>query len=333
MNRRKVLSGGAAFATINLIPRTARAAQFEYKLAHNQPVNSPMNTHALELANTVKDQTGGRLIVTVFPASVLGGDTAVFTQLRSGAVQFFALAGGIFSSLVPVAQICQIPFAFRNLRELFTAMDGRLGEVIRREVIAKDIYIFEHVFDNGFRQITSSTHPIRNVDDLSGFKVRVPPGRLSVDLFKSLGAEPTAINLSEVYTAMQTHVVDGQENPYQLIELFKFYEVQKYLSVTNHMWDAPWPIANMDAWKALPPDIQGVVTRAMTRWVLAQRRDIAQLNDSLSKTLQIQGMAANVADTASFKAKLSASDFYKRWKGELGQTAWDALESYTGKLA
>ncbi|GAC1414711.1 MAG: TRAP transporter substrate-binding protein [Candidatus Velthaea sp.] len=332
LSRGQFAAGTAAvFASVGVIQAPAKAAQFEYKMAHNLPVSHPLHVRNVQLWNAVRKETNGRLDVKIFPNNLLGGDTQVLGQLRVGAVQFFTLSGGILTSVVDVAAIQGVGFAFKDSKTVFEAMDGAVGAIVRKETEAKGLYAFDKIFENGFRQITSSSHPITKVEDLANFKIRTPPGKLWVDLFKTLGASPTPINLSEVYTAMQTKVVDGQENPYAIIETAKFYEVQKYLSQTNHMWDGYWLLANGDAFKALPPDIQEIVKRNARKYADLQRRDVAQLNDSLSDKLSRRGMIVNKADTSGFRARLGP--FYQRWKAEFGETAWSALEKYSGKLA
>jgi TRAP-type C4-dicarboxylate transport system substrate-binding protein len=146
-------------------------------------------------------------------------------------------------------------------------------------------------------------------------------------------AAPTPIAFNEVYLALQNHTVDGQENPFAIIDTARLYEVQKYLTVTNHMWSAFWLLGNGDAWKGLPPDIQSVVSKNAAKYALLQRRDTALLNASLEDKLKRRGMLVANAETASFRAKLRESKFYERWKAEFGTAAWDLLEARTGKLA
>lgn len=323
-------AGAAAFTGIAVIKSPARAAQFSYKYASNIALEHPLNTRMIEMWGQVKKETNGRLEVQVFPNNQLGGDTAMLTQLRSGALQFFTLDGGILQSVVPVAAIQSVGFAFKNSAEAFRAMDGTLGAYVRKEIEAKDLIAFDKMWANGMRQITTSTKPIKTASDLQNLKIRTPAGKLWVDLFKSLGASPTPINFSEVYTALQTHVVDAQENPFAIIETAKLYEVQKYLSVTNHMWSAYWFLANPDAWKALPPDIQDVVTRNAAKYALLQRHDTEVRNNTLAEKLGREGLTLNTAETGSFRAQLGS--FYKYWSDQFGPTAWSLLEQYSGKL-
>jgi tripartite ATP-independent transporter DctP family solute receptor len=329
--RKKFLAGSAAiFASINVIKAPAKAAEFEYKFATNAPISHPLNTNAVPMWENVKKETGGKVDVKIFPNNVLGGDTAMLTQLRSGAIQFFTLSGGILTNVVPVAGIQGVPFAFKSLKDVFAAFDGDLGAYVRKEIENNGLYAFPLITDNGFRQITNSVRPISTVKDLEGLKIRTPVGKLWVDLFKTLGAQVATINISEAYSALQTHVVDGQENPYIVIEFQRFFEVNKYLSVTNHMWDGYWFLANLDAWKALGPDNQKIVSKYADIYSRGERRDNNNFNIALAEKLGRQGMAINTADTATFKAKLP--DFYARWKNEFGSTAWSIMEKYTGKL-
>ena len=174
---------------------------------------------------------------------------------------------------------------------------------------------------------------MRNAADLAGIKMRTPNSRMALDLFNSLGAAPTPINFSELYTALQTRVVDGQENPLANIEFARFFEVQKYLSMSSHMWGGYWLLAENQWWSQITPADQTIVTRNASTITDRQRSDIDKLNDSLVGKLQSQGMAVNTlsaADRAGMKAKLG--DYYRRWKAEFGATAWGLLEGYTGKL-
>ena len=254
----------------------------------------------------------------------------MFTQLRSGALQMMTLDGGIMSGVVPASALQSVGFAFRSPQEALTAFDGALGAYIRSEIEAKGIHCFDNIWENGMRQITSSTKPIQNVADLGNFKIRTPASKISLDLFKELGASPTPINFSELYTALQTHVVDGQENPPANIMTGRFYEVQKYLSLTAHQWSGYWLIMNDDAWKSLPPDIQAIVTKNAHAAAQKQRSAVLAANISLVSVLKSKGMAVNDADRSAMRAQLG--NFYKTWKGEFGDKAWSLLESVSGKL-
>jgi tripartite ATP-independent transporter DctP family solute receptor len=334
ISRRRFAAGGAAaLASIAFVRSRASAAQWTYKYASNVSVDHPLNVRMRQCWNAVSKETGGRLDVQMFPNNQLGGDTQALQQLRAGALQFFTLDGGILQSVVPVAAIQGVGFAFKDSTEAFRAMDGALGDYVRAAIRAAGLYVHPKMWENGMRQITSGTRPIRTAADLAGFKIRTPPGELWVDLFKSLGAAPAPLNFSEVYTALQTRVFDGQENPYAVIDVARLYEVQKYLSVTNHMWSAFHFLGNQEAWNALPRDVQASVERNLTKFALLQRRDTALLNDALSEKLVRRGMTVLHAETGGFRTKLASSGFYTKWRDKFGAQAWALLEKSSGKLA
>lgn len=331
VNRTSFLTGaGATFASINVVRAPAKAAQFSYKMGMSAPVNDPRYVDAVIAWNAVRKETGGKLDVKVYPNSQLGGDSAMVTQVRSGALEFMTISPGILANVVPVAGIEGIPFAFKNLSNAFEAFDGALGEYVRSEIEAKGMAVMPRVLDNGFRQITSNPRPIRTVNDLAGLKIRTPVGKLWIDLYKALDAVPVGINFGELYTALQTHVVDAEENSYGLIYSGRLYEVQKYLSVADYMWGGYWIIAAKDPWTALGPDVQKVVIKHMNQYAINQRRDNALYNDSTADKLRRLGMAFNKVDDATFKPRIR--ELYTRWKADYGTKAWDLLERYTGKL-
>jgi tripartite ATP-independent transporter DctP family solute receptor len=330
--REFAVRAGAAVAGFAILGSRARAAEFTYRYSNNLPVSHPMNLRAKEMAEAIRQDSNGRLELQIFPSNQLGGDTDVLSQLLAGAVQFQTLAPLILANLVPVASIHGVGFAWKSYREVWPAMDGELGALVRAEIAKAKLHAFEKIWDNGFRQITSSARPILTPADLKGFKIRVPVSPMWTSLFRALGASPVSVNFSEVYAALQTRVAEGQENPLAIIETAKLYEVQKYLSMTNHMWDGFWFLANADAWSRLPPDLQAIVTKRVNEAGLAMRADVAKLNDELARTLAAQGMSIATPDTEPFRAQLRKAGFYAEWKRKFGDPAWALLERYAGTL-
>jgi TRAP-type transport system periplasmic protein len=337
MSRRTFVAGSAAAATavvsVTILPGRARAAEFSMKYANNTVDTHPMTIRAREAMAKIKEETKGRVEIEVFPNSQLGGDTDMLSQLRTGAIDFFTLSGLILATLVPVASINGIGFAFKSYDQVWPAMDGELGAHVRSVIAKSGLVAFEKMWDNGYRQVTSSTHPINTPDDLKGFKIRVPVSPLWTSMFKAFGASPASINFSEVYSALQTKIVEGQENPVSLIQIAKLYEVQKYCSLTNHMWDGFWFLANGKSWATLPPDLQEIVTRNINEAALKDRADLAALNATVAADLKAKGMVFNAPDPQSFREMLKKAGFYNEWKGKYGPEAWALLEKYTGSLA
>jgi tripartite ATP-independent transporter DctP family solute receptor len=292
-----------------------------------------MNTRAQEMADAIKNETSGRVEITIFPSSQLGSDTDMLSQVRSGAIEFFTLSGLILSTLVPASSITGIGFAFENYDAVWKALDGELGAHVRAQIAKANLVAMDKIWDNGFRQITSSTKPIQTAEDLKGFKIRVPVSPLWTSMFKAFDSSPASINFNEVYSALQTRIVDGQENPLAIIATAKLNEVQKYCSITNHMWDGFWFLANRKAWEKLPENLRGVVAKHINAAGMKERADVAALNASLQKDLTAAGMLFNDTKPDSFRDRLRKAGFYAEWKGKFGNEAWALLEKYSGKLA
>lgn len=337
ISRRKLLAGaGAGAVTLAMPLRSAWAqskAEFSYKYANNLPVSHPMNIRANEMAEAIQKETSGRVEIKIFPSSQLGSDTDMLSQVRSGGVEFFTLSGLILSTLVPASSITGIGFAFSNYNEVWKALDGDLGAYVRAQIAKANLVAMDKIWDNGFRQITSSTKPIQTAADLKGFKIRVPVSPLWTSMFKAFDSAPASINFNEVYTALQTKVVDGQENPLAIIATAKLNEVQKYCSLTNHMWDGFWFLANKRAWERLPANLREIVAKNINEAGMKERADVAAMNAGLQKDLTDKGMLFNTTTPDSFRAQLTKAGFYKEWQGKYGNEAWALLEKYSGKLA
>jgi TRAP-type transport system periplasmic protein len=313
--------------------RAAAAPEFSYKFANNLPASHPLNVRAGEAAGRILEATGGRVEIRLFPNNQLGSDTDVLSQLRSGAVELFTLSGLILSTLVPPAAINGIGFAFKDYDQVWPAMDGKLGAFIRGEIAKRGLVAMERIWDNGFRQTTTSTKPILTPADFDGIKLRVPVSPLWTSMFQALGAAPTSINFSEVYSALQTHIADGEENPLAVIDAAKLYEVQKFCSLTNHMWDGFWLLANRRAFERLPEDARAIVAQEFNRSALDERQDVAKLNGELKDKLASVGMRFNSVEPDAFRARLRGAGFYKDWHGRFGDEAWQALEAAVGELS
>ena len=336
-SRRALLKASAASAVLGGIgaPFVARAqaAEFTYKYANNLPDSHPLNIRAREMSAAIKTETNGRVDLQIFPNNQLGSHTDMLSQIRSGGVEFFTLSGLILATLVPAASINGIGFAFPDYDTVWKAMDGDLGAYVRGEITKANLVVMDKIWDNGFRQTTSSTKPINGPEDYKGFKIRVPVSPLWTSMFKAFDASPASINFSEVYSALQTKIVEGQENPLALISTAKLHEVQKYCSLTNHMWDGFWFLANRRAWEKLPEDVRTIVARNINAAAVNERSDTAKLNATVREELTGKGLVFNQPNVAPFREKLRSAGFYAEWKGKYGDEAWALLEKSVGKLS
>lgn len=332
-SRRAILTAAAAIPLFSIRTRPADAAEFSYKLATGQSLTQPINTRLQEAANRIKEATGGRLEIRVFPANQLGSDTDLLTQIRSGGVEFLNIAGSVLSTVVPAAALTNVGFAFSNYDQVWQAADGPVGAHIRSQIEKGGLLPVAKPADNGFRQITSSSKAIKTPDDIGGYHIRVPVSPMFTSLFKALGAAPTSINFNELYTALQTRLVDGQENALVTIEAGKLYEVQKYCAETSHIWDPFWILGNRRAFERLPTDVKDIVRRELDKSVLDQRADVVKLEATMKDELTKKGLKFEAADKAAFRDTLRKSTFYRDWHEKFGDDAWKSLQTISGELS
>jgi tripartite ATP-independent transporter DctP family solute receptor len=334
ISRRHFTLGVLAAGGTMLATRRVQAVDFELRQFHNQPSDSPLHKRLSEMWAAVKDETGGRVQVQTFPDNnqIPGGDPAALNMVVSGELDFFTLNGGSIGNLVPAMNVQGILFAFHTPGQVFGALDGDLGDYLREEMKTKGLYaVPQGCFDNGFHQITCATRPIRSVDDLQGLKIRTPDAPIYVEAWKALGAAPVVANLNKLYETLKNGAAEAQTNPLATAEFLKLYEVQKYVSMTNHGWSGFNLLANLKLWQRFPSDVQQVIERNVTKFVRLQRADHDTLNADFRTKLAQQGMTFNEADTSSFRPRLAS--YYAHWKETVGSRAWTLLEAHVGKLA
>jgi len=327
--RRRFVAGASAVAAMAILKGNAKGAQFEFKCASNLPKEHPTSVRLTQMWAAIEKESAGRLHTQFFPNSMLGGDAAMFAQLRLGAVQFFFISAGNLASLVPAANITFLGFAFRDAAEALRVVDGPLGTFVRDETGAKGIYLFRTIWDAGMNHIASNTHPIRNPNDLRGFKIRIAETNILSELFRAFGASPAPISVAETYTAAQTKLIDGVSVGVASEQTLRWFEVTKYFSLTNHSWAGVWLIANGDAWKSLPPDLQEIVERNTVKYAKAARRDQQLLEPIIADKLTRQGLVLNPVDQAPFRALLRP--YYESWANAFGPKEWDLLETSLGR--
>jgi TRAP-type transport system periplasmic protein len=336
VSRRSLLKsavGGLAAATVLKSPAVlAQATPLKLKFGNDLPDTHSVNIRLKEAIATISAETNGEVAISLFPNNQLGSDTDMMTQLRSGALELATMPGTVLSTLIPTASLTGVGFAFTNYDKVWAAMDGEVGKFIRGNIEKVGLVPFEAVWDNGFRQITSSTHPIKTPEDLANFKIRVPVVPLWVAMFSAFGAAPVSIPLNEAYSALQTKIADGQENPLALIESAKFYEVQKFCSLTNHAWDGFWLLSSARIWKSIPQNVQQLMQKHFNAAAKTQRDDIVKANAEYQKTLESKGLTFNTTQAEAFQAALAKTSFYKDAKAKFGDQGWTLLQKYAGNI-
>jgi tripartite ATP-independent transporter DctP family solute receptor len=330
----KQLSGLAAAVVTPSFALAQAGSKFNLKIAISLPDTHPTPIALKAACAEILKESNGRLTMEVYSNGQLGSDTDTVSQVRSGAIDFVCTAGGtIWGNLVPVASISTMAFAFPDYPTVWKAMDGDLGAHIRAGFDKVNLVPIGKVFDHGFRQITTSSKAITGPQDLVGLKIRVPASTILTSLFKGLDASPATVPIGELYTALQTKVVDAQENALPTIDSTKIYEVQKYCSYTSHAWDYFLLVGNKRSWNQLPDDLRAVATRILDSHAMKQRAAHEALNASLEAKLKGSGMQFNNVDGKPFRAVLQKAGYYADWQKKFGPEAWTLLEKYSDKLA
>lgn len=331
--RRSLLVASVGAPLLAAAPRFARAAEFDLKWGSFAPPDHPLSVNALEAARRINVESKGRVAIKYFPSSQLGGDTDMLAQMRSGALDLYTTSASFMTTLSPAVGASALGFAFKDYAAIWPAVDGEVGRVARKAAAAVDVHVFEKYWDLGFRTVSSGAKPVLSLADMQGLKIRVPVLPMFFGMFKALGAAPVSMNFSELYTSLQTRLVEGQENPLVNVYTAKLYEVQKYIALTNHCWEGMLIAANRTQFAALPADIQDIISRNINAAGLQEREDMRKLNADVKTKLEAAGLKFNDIDIAPFRERLKQAGYYKEWRGKMGEEAWTALEKYTGPLS
>ena len=277
------------------------------------------------LADDVNQATNGRVVFKVYHSSQLGNEKDLIEGMTLMTVDGGLIGGGSFQAIDAKFGIEALPYAWPTHEAAYRALDGELGDQLLKILSAKGVVGLAW-WENGFRHITNNKRPIVTPSDLAGLKIRVTPDKMRLDTFKTLGASPMPINFGELYTALQQGVVDGQENPFAIIYSSAFYEVQKYLSLSGHIWGSALLCVNDSLWNRLSSEDQAIVMKLAAKWRDEERRlTVAQENDFLAK-LKEKGMAVNEVDKTAFKNAVKG--VWADYETVFGKDMLDLVEKY-----
>jgi len=291
-------------------------AATEIKIGHVLTTDSAWHINLDGFAKEAAEQTEGRVIFKIYPGSQLGNEKDLIEGLMLQTVDGGLIGGGSFQSIDPRFGIEALPYAWKDHEAAYRAMDGEIGNFLLGILESKGIKGISW-WENGFRHITNNKRPIMVPKDMEGLKIRVTPDKMRLDTFKALGASPIPINFGELYTALQQGVVDAQENPLGIIYANAFYEVQKYLSLSGHIWGSALLCVNSPAWKRIPDQDKPVVEALAHKWRDRERQQIMDEESDMLVKLKEKGMQANEVDKEAFKAAV--------------QPVWNDYESVFGK--
>jgi tripartite ATP-independent transporter DctP family solute receptor len=247
----------------------------------------------------VEERTNGAIRVDIYPAAQLGDARTIVEGVQMGTIEMADIENGPMGRFVPEAMLWDLPFIFRDIDHAHNVLDGDVGKYVQKKY--DDVGIRHLAYnDGGFRYFTNNVRPIRNMDDLQGLKIRVMESKVMIDTINAFGASAVPMAFGELYTALQQGVVDGQENPMNLIYSQRFYEVQKYLSLSGHFYYPRQYITNLNWFNNLSEEHQKIIAEAAKEACDIQREELAKYEIEMKKVLQEKGMEINEVDKTKF---------------------------------
>lgn len=288
------------------------------KLAYVVPETQSTHLAAVDFKRFVEEKSQGRVKVELYPNGQLGGDRQAIEAVQVGTIQMTIPAAAVMSGFEKKFMVFDLPFLFKDRQAAYKALDGELGQKLN--ALLPSLGLKNLVYgENGYRNITNNRGPIHEPKDLAGLKIRTMENPVHIDSFKLLGANPTPMAFGELYTALQQKTVDAQENPISLIYTSKFYEVQKYLSLTGHVYAATVVLINNDFYNKLPEDIKKIVDEGAVKFRDEQRGLAARQDTEWVDKLKQSGMQVNEL-TPEQKQKFIAATrpVYDKYKNEIG---------------
>lgn len=304
------------------------AEKFELKFGLTPGVQSNEYKAVKGLADYVAEKSGNRLIIKIYPDSQLGDDREMLSQVKEGSLDLVLAETGRLGLWVKEAEIFQLPYVFDNYdhlrNSLFKTAEGK--NLLKKFEEEDNWKILTNAY-NGSRQ-TSSNKPIESIEDMKGMKLRVPNAQANLDYAKFVGASPTPMAFTEVYLALQTNAVDGQENPLSAIKSSKFYEVQSYIAMTNHIINDQNYIVGKSSWQKLPEDLQQILADGVEKAGKAHTEMFMNDEKNLINYFQENGVTITEPNLEAFKAALKpVHDEYVNKNGELGKKLLEAINS------
>ncbi|CDZ69861.1 2,3-diketo-L-gulonate-binding periplasmic protein YiaO [Neorhizobium galegae bv. orientalis] len=272
-----------------------RAHTLKFAAANNK--GHPQVTGMEKFAEIVKAKSGGKIDVKLFPGGVLGGDVQTVSALQGGVVEMLVLNAGILSSNVKAFGAVDLPFLFNSGEEADKVMDGAFGKSLSEKLPATGLVGLAY-WELGFRNLTNNRRAVTKLEDIKGLKIRTLQSPIPIELFNSLGANAVPLPYTELYTALETGTVDGQENPFANIINAKFYEVQKYLTVTRHQYNPQIVLISKKFWDGLNDEEKGILQSAATEARDFQRKVSREADAKALDEIKKTGMQVTELNSA-----------------------------------
>lgn len=278
-----------------------------------------------KMQEVLNERTGGKLKIQAFWGGSAGGDLAGTQATRAGTQEIVCTSGSALAGIVKEIAALDLPFLFANEKEAYAVLDGPAGQYFNKKLEAAGLVNLAY-WENGFRNMTNSRRPLAKVEDFDGIKMRVMQSTLFIDTFKTLGSNPTPMAFGEVFTSLETRTIDGQENPFATIETAKLYEVQKYLSVTRHVYAPFFVLYSKKLWDHLSPQEQAALREAALAGQAVQREASRAQDQQSLAMLKTRGMQINeMAEAEKQRVIAKLKPVYDRHVPVIGAEAVNVL--------
>lgn len=327
----KTLLAGACATGLLFASMSSQAADIRertLRFAFQNVKEHPQGQGAQKFADLLAESSGGKIKVRLFPGGTLGGDLQTVSALQGGTLDITVLNSGILAAQAPDFAMLDFPFLFNNVEEAHAVIDGPVGQKLAAQLDSKGLVSLGY-WDLGFRHLTNSKHPVTKIEDMQGLKVRVIQSPIYLETFNALGANPVAMAFPEVYTGLEQRTIDGQENPFTVIEGNKFYEVQKYLSVTGHIFNPQSLIIGQKTWNRLNDDEKTLILNAAKEAQEYQRKVTAESMDkareNLAKNIAINDISPAEMDRFREKVKPVVDKFSQTVDAGLVKTMYEEI--------
>jgi tripartite ATP-independent transporter DctP family solute receptor len=322
MNQRRTLVKAAAGMPLMFAaPAFAQFSERTIKFTNGVNEDHPVGVGVKKMQEILGAKSGGRLKINAFWGGSAGGDLPATQALRGGPHEMVCTSSSPLVGIVKELGVFDLPFLFANEREADAVLDGPAGAFFTRKLDEAGLVNLAY-WENGFRNLTNSRRPVTKVEDFSGVKVRVMQNNIFLDTFRTLGSNAVPMAFGEVFTALETRTIDGQENPFVTIETSKFNEVQRFLSVTNHAYTPFLVLYSKRLWERLSPQEQALLREAAIEGQKVQRAANRELNAKSLASLRAKGMQINEISAAEQdRIRARVAPVYEKHKESIGAEA------------
>lgn len=320
MKRRSILKTISSLAIMSAMMSPAFAQsdgirERNFKFGTTASEQTSLGQAVIRFAEMVSEKSDGKMTVTVYPNNQLGNEAQQIGATQAGLQDFALLSSTPLSAVVPDLQILDFPGIVMDREEVFKILDGPIGQGLLEQFESRRLVGFPFM-ENGFRHVTNNVRPIKTLEDMQGLKIRVQQSPSTIDVFAALGANPVAMSWAELYTALETNMVDAQENPFQSIDSGRLYEVQKYMTLTGHVYGAMIPIASKGLMDSLSDAEREIIEQAFEDTAQWQRELNAQLEEGLRAKMEESGMVIE--------------DFPESERMKIAELSLPVIERYSG---